>query len=82
MSVNLISYYKMKTFKELKEAIKNNSTMVWNDPDPIDGNDYTITYVEDVNDIEDDEDPRDYPILIQYGGSEAEVFLSEIELKN
>jgi hypothetical protein len=68
----------MKTFKELKRAIENNTPLVWNDPDPIEGNDYTITYIQSLDDIDD----RNCPILIQYGeGSEAEVFLHEIKIK-
>lgn len=65
----------MESLKELKQAIAENKTLVWNDPDPIDGNDYKITYIEPI-----DDDFDDYtPILIQYGGgSEAEVFLHEI----
>lgn len=71
----------MESFKELKDAIRDEKTLRWIDPDPIDGNDTIITYVEDLSDIEDDEDPSGYPILIQYGdGSEAEVFVSEIEI--
>jgi hypothetical protein len=67
----------MKTFDELKEAIASNKKMVWNDPDPIEGNDYTITYIEPI----DDDFERDTPILIQYGeGSEAQVYLHEILL--
>jgi hypothetical protein len=65
----------MKTFKELKKSIDNNEELVWNDPDPIENNDYTISWIEPIN--EDDDD--DMPILIQYGeGSEAQVFLHEI----
>ena len=45
----------MKTFQELKEAIKNNIPLVWNDPDFINGNDYTITYIEDLNYIDEDD---------------------------
>jgi hypothetical protein len=72
----------MKTLKELKDAINNNVTMVWNDPDPIPGNDYTITFIEDLSQIIDDEYYRNFPILIQYGeGSEAQVFLNEILIK-
>lgn len=72
----------MKTFKELKDSIKNNVTLAWNDPDYIDGNDYTITHIEDISNIEDNEDSRCYPILIQYGnGSEAQVLLHEIIYK-
>lgn len=45
---------------------------IWNDPDPIEGNDYNITYRKDCPDTEES--------LIQYGGgSEAEVFTREIE---
>lgn len=71
----------MKTFAELKKAVVENKPLVWNDPDPIKGTDYTITYIEPLDEIDDDEDPRGYPILIQYGGSEAEVFLHEILTK-
>jgi len=69
--------------------------LIWNDPDPIQGNDYTIKTVEGVeaNDIHQvlsilhskDEDMTlsemaDYPISITYGnGSEAEIYFSEIE---
>ena len=67
----------MKSFTQLKKAVKDNVPLVWNDPDPIKGNDYTITYIEPLDDFEDDD--RDIPILIQYGGgSEAEVYLHEI----
>lgn len=62
----------------LKTAIKNNTPLVWNDPEPIPGNDYTITAIH----TELDEIYVDTPILITYGaGSEAEVFLSEISVK-
>lgn len=69
----------MKSIQELKEAIINNIPLVWNDPDPIKGNDYTISYIEGI----DDDFDRYTPILIQYndGGSEAEVFLHEISIK-
>lgn len=65
----------MKTINELKTAIQNNVPLVWNDPDPIEGNDYTITYIEPLVD-----DIDEYSgIFIQYGnGSEAEVYLHEI----
>lgn len=71
----------MKNFAELKKAVAEKTPLKWNDPDPIKGTDYTITYIEPLDDIDDDEDPRGFPILIQYGGSEAEVYLSEIKLK-
>ena len=63
----------MKTLRDLKQAIAENKTLVWNDPDPIEGNDYTITFIEA---IDEEVFCDDYPILIQYGGgSEAEVYL-------
>jgi hypothetical protein len=65
----------MKTFEELKNAIQERAPLVWNDPDPIEGNDYGITYMEP---IQDDFD-LDTPIFIQYGeGAEAEIYLQEI----
>lgn len=67
----------MKNFKQLKKAIADNVTLVWNDPDPIKGNDYTITYIEPIDEFEDKD--FDIPILIQYGdGSKAGVFIHEI----
>ena len=69
----------MKTLAELKQAIADKKELVWNDPDPIEGNDYTINFIDDIDEEFFDED---YPILIQYGGgSEAEVYLHEIILK-
>ena len=49
--------------------------LVWNDPDPIEGVDYTITSFQSIN---------DEMALIEYnqGLSEAEVFISEIITKN
>lgn len=68
----------MRNIEELKNALKNNVILVWNDPDPIEGNDYTINYVENIEEFE-----SSWPILIQYGGgSEALVFLHEILVKN
>lgn len=70
--------YKMKNLNDLKKAIDNKLPLIWNDPDPIPGNDYTITYIEPLVDDIDDYSP----ILIQYGdGSEAEVYLHEILVK-
>jgi hypothetical protein len=66
------------TYKEVMAAMKVGIPLVWNDPDPIKGNDYTITSIREMIDGEDDFSP----ILIQYGeGSEAEVFLHEILIK-
>jgi len=72
----------MRNYKELEQAIKNNITLVWNDPDFIEENDYTITFVEDLSDIDEEDLDDNYPILIHYGeGSEAEVYLHEILIK-
>lgn len=73
----------MKNLAELKQAIAENKQLVWNDPDPIEGNDYTISFIEDIDDDIEDDDMVDYPILIQYNdsGSEAQVYLHEIILK-
>ena len=73
----------MKNLLELKQALADNKQLVWNDPDPIKGNDYTINFIEDIDEDIEDEDMVDYPILIQYNdfGSEAQVYLHEIILK-
>ena len=68
----------MKSIIELRCAVDTKEPLVWNDPDPIKDNDYTISWIEDLYfDIEE-------PILIQYnnGKSEAQVFLHEIIYKN
>ncbi len=71
----------MRSLAELKQAIAEKKELVWNDPDPIKGNDYTINLIEDIDD--EFEDDILIPILIQYNnfGSEAQVFLHEILLK-
>ena len=71
------------TLQEIQEAQKKGKEMKWNDPDHIEGNDYTITYIEDLTQFEswDKAELEDCFITIQYGGgSEAEVYLSEITL--
>lgn len=61
------------TKKQILIAIKEGKKLKWNDPDPIEGNDYTINNVHKIN---------DETALIHYGGgSEAEVFLNEINFK-
>lgn len=67
----------MKTIKELAEAWSNKKKLIWKDPEPIKGNDYTISFIGDLTDLSDDS-----PILIQYnnGKSETEVYLHEIQL--
>ena len=73
----------MKNLLELKQALADNKQLVWNDPDPIKGNDYTINFIEDIDEDIEDEDMVDYPLLIHYNdfGSEAQVYLHEIILK-
>ena len=69
--------------KEIATAQASGTPMKWNDPDPIEGNDYKITRIEDLKQFEgfSEEELADVPVLIQYGGgSEAEVWLSEIAL--
>ena len=64
--------------REVKDAVINQQKMVWNDPDPIDGNDYTVQKIWNI-----DEETA----IIQYGEnnskclSEAEVYLTELALK-
>jgi hypothetical protein len=69
----------MKKLIELKKAISDKKTLIWNDPNPIENNDYNISFIEDIDDNIEEYDP----ILIQYnnGGSEAQVFLHEIIIR-
>jgi hypothetical protein len=62
--------------QELITAIENKVSLVWNDPEPIEGNDYKISFIEEITEDFDEHTP----ILIQYnnGGYEAQVFLHEI----
>ncbi len=71
----------MTTIKELQTAWENKVPLIWNDPDPIESNDYTISYIENL--IYLDEEYLSSLILMQYnnGGSEAKVFLHEILYK-
>lgn len=71
----------MKTFEELKHAVNNNIPIVWNNHNPIKGNDYTITHIDYIE--KSNTWVIDLPILVQYnnGGSESEIFLHEISLK-
>ena len=66
----------MKHIQDLITAIEYQKHLIWNDPEPIEGNDYTISWIEGIT---SDIDRLD-PILIQYnnGQSEAQVFLHEI----
>ena len=64
--------------REVKDAVLNQNKMIWIDPDPIDGNDYTVQKIWNIN---------NETAMIQYGEddskllSEAEVYLNEITLK-
>ena len=67
--------------EKLKQAVMDKQILMWNDPDPIKGNDYIITNIEDLNKkcFDDGEFDEHTSILIRYGGgSEAEVYLHEI----
>lgn len=66
----------MNNLKDLKKAIRDKKILIWNDPDPIKGNDYIISFIEKIDENFD----RHTPIFIQYnnGLSEAQVFLHEI----
>lgn len=68
----------MKTINELITAIQDKKTLVWNDPDPIEGNDYTISWIEEI----DSDFDAFTPILIKYNSNftEEQVFLHEILL--
>ena len=69
---------KIKTYQDLDTLYEYDIPLIWNDPDPIEGNDYTISYIEDLIYLYDEDFST--PILIQYnnGLSEAQVFLHEI----
>ena len=64
--------------REVKNAIINQQKMVWNDPDRIEGNDYTVQKIWNI-----DEETA----MIQYREnnskylSEAEVYLTELTIK-
>jgi len=59
----------------IKDAVINQQKIIGNDPDPIDGNDYTVQKIWNIN---------KETVMIQYGEnnskylSEAEVYLTEI----
>ena len=65
------------TFKQLKTRLQNNEKIMWNDSDPVIGNDYLIT---DIYWDEESDENEDTPILIKYnnGNSEAEILINEI----
>ena len=64
--------------REVKDAVTNKQKMVWNNPNPIDENYYTVQKIWNI-----DEETA----MIQYGKdnskylSEAEVYLTELTLK-
>jgi hypothetical protein len=59
--------------KSLKQALQNGVTLAWNDPDPIEDNDYIITSIKQIDNVS---------VHIQYnqGLSEAAVFIHEIQV--
>lgn len=63
--------------REVKDAVMNRQKIVWNDPDPIEGNDYTVQKIWNIG---------EETAMIQYGGddteclSEAEVYLTELTI--
>lgn len=65
--------------QEVKNAIINQNTLIWNDPDPIEGNDYIVKNIWNID---------NETAMIQYGSgehdipSEAMVLLSELSLTN
>jgi len=63
----------MASLNSILEAIDDKTkTLVWNDPDPIEGNDYTISNIIKINEEMATIHYNDY--------SEAEVPLWEIEI--
>jgi hypothetical protein len=65
---------------EIRECLENNIPLIWNDPEIIKGNDYTITYISE-KDL-DYSDDNILLILYNNGSSEAEVYNSEISKKS
>lgn len=61
------------TTQELYDAVSYGQ-LIWNDPDPIEGNDYTVTKIWDISHAAN-------MAMIHYGeGSEAGVYLNELEI--
>jgi DNA-dependent RNA polymerase auxiliary subunit epsilon len=68
----------MQSYNELISAIYNERQLIWNDPECIEENDYTITFIEQISDEYDEYTP----ILIRYGkNSETLAYLHEINYK-
>lgn len=72
-------------FRAFIGAYKAGLSIRWNDPEPIEGNDYKVNEIigleKTMKDIEDftDDELDDYILSITYGdGSEAEVFWNEL----
>lgn len=64
--------------KEFLKAYQDKEQMIWNDPDPIKGVDYTVSSIFINSDLVDE----DSIILITYNSqSEAEVLISELSIK-
>lgn len=71
---------RIESFYDL-DVLKDYVTLIWNDPNPIKGYDYTISWIEELVYLYDEDNT--VPLLIQYnnGKSEAQVFLHEITYK-
>lgn len=65
----------MRTIKELKEWLDAGNKIMWNDPEPIIGNDYTIVDI-DLEDIESNFEM--ITITYNQGHTEAQAYLHEI----
>jgi len=63
--------------RKVKDAVINQQKIVWNDPDYIEGNDYTVQKIWNIG---------EETAMIQYGEddtewlSEAEVYLTELTI--
>lgn len=68
-------------YDELIKALNDEKDLVWDDPDPIEGNDYTIDTVTILRG--EDMDDEDICAHIEYGdgSSQATVYISEIKVK-
>lgn len=65
----------MRTIKELKAWLDAGNKVIWNDPEPIIGNDYTIVDI-DLEDIESNIEA--ITVTYNQGYTEAQVYLHEI----
>lgn len=73
----------MKTISQLKNAVKKGKTLIWVDPDPIEGVSYKIDEIIGLDAINEIFFYEDELITIKYNNNsnEAEVYLYEIKVK-